>query len=187
MVQKLTERNIISIKNKDDKREINQLWFSVLYYFELAKEVKEELQEKEPQGLNTTIQNIADNYLKLSDFIGTKKQIMLLNAHLASCAVRLYSIDELLGKKYTSTRWYLYNGLIKIKESLKEDDIIKNGDKISHILLRMGIAHKETDDPSPKTHKDVEIAFRKFTIGELYKNIESIKKEIQKELSPFIE
>lgn len=180
----------MNITNENDKREISQLWFVALYYFECAIKIKNEVPS---EHLQKTVQEITDIYEKQAKS-GCKeeiipqdicKKIMLLNAHLGSCAVRLNTIDELLGKEYgTSSKWTLYE---KLKNKNNENDIKDNAKKIIHFLLRHNIAHHEKEALLKQEYINMQNGFRRFTIGDLYKSIDLVMKEIEKDISSAIQ
>jgi hypothetical protein len=173
----------------EHKREIRQLWFIADHYLKTAKRNKNRLTNKD---LSTTISNIAEigQRFDQSKFGGSERTIMLLNAHLASCAMRLTTIDEILGRHYTSRRWKDYKDLISKgkKGTLKECDIENCLEVIAHCLLRHNTAHREKQPAGFNDWKStMEKALQKVTTKELYKNmelvIESIKNDIAKILS----
>lgn len=180
-------RFIMNITDKKDKREIKQLWCAASYYFELAQKIKNELPDN--TLLIKTVEKIADlcsAQCNINLTTCNNEKIMVLNDHLASCAIRLNTIDEILGRKYISNRWYFYEGL-KNKTNLKKDDIKNHADKIIHCLLRHCVAHYEPDPASAKYKKTMDAAFKEFTIESLYKNIELVIEEIKKDILPVIQ
>jgi len=172
----------------EHKREIRQLWFVADHYLKTAKRYKNRLTNGD---LSTTIGDIAkiDQRFDESKFGGSERSIMLLNAHLASCAIRLSTIDEILGKHYTSTRWDVYKGLKAKGNGLKESDIEDNLKNIAHCLLRHNTAHREKQPAGFNGWKStMEKALQKVTIQKLHENMElviqRIKNDIAKILSP---
>ncbi len=164
---------------KNHKREIIQLWWAADQYFGLAEQTKKNLKKND---LKTNVQGLANKCQHMSDIKDVNEQLMLLNAHLGSCAVRLYSIDELLGKHYTSTRWFLYVGLEAKKNNLKKDDIMVYSDKIVHILLRHNVAHEEELAEKKAEHKTMQDALQDVEIGRLYESMRLVRGEIGTEL-----
>lgn len=85
------------------KREFEQLFFIADFYFELSKTEKENLTEEE---INRSIHDWSliceneTNYKKIGPFL-------FFSAHLSSCAIRLYSIDETM----RSDRWQSYENI----------------------------------------------------------------------------
>ena len=177
----------MNITDKDDKREIKQLWCIASYYFERTRQIESGLQDR--TLLKKTVGDIANfcsTQCNCNLATCKNKEIMILNAHLASGAIRLNSIDEILGKKYTSTRWYFYNGLLSKKDKLKEDEVAQSAENIIHCILRHAVAHFEPDLPPNHPYQIMDRAFKKFTIENLYKNVELVMKEIKNDISPVL-
>ena len=161
----------------EHKREIIQLWWVAEQCFELAEQTKKNLKKK---GLQTTVQQLADNCQQISDIKGTNEQLVLLNAHLASCAVRLGSIDERLGHNLSKRR-RLYRELEKKCCLLKQKDVRNNLDKIVHFLLRHNVAHEEYHSKKP-AHKMLQDTFMKLRIQQLYDSMNQVRYKMEKEL-----
>lgn len=179
----------MNIRDSDDIREIGQLWFAGLYYFECATKVKNDIKN---DFLNYTVQEITDIYEKQNDpnYTGEKipieicKNIMLFTAHLGSCAVRISTIDELLGEKYqVKGRWKLYKKLDKNNTKYK---IKKNLNQIIHFLLRHNIAHYEKK-PLSNQRKNMQEVLIKLKINILYEKMEYIKKNMEFDISTTIQ
>jgi hypothetical protein len=78
--------------------ELNQLWIIGKHYFNLSKRIKNKLSSK---PLKLKPKDIAKLCNAKSKTKVNLRQIMLITAHLASSAVRLSTIDEILGRNYS--------------------------------------------------------------------------------------
>jgi len=104
----------------NNNREIVQLWWVARKYFNTAEEVREDLSDDE---LQTTVEQLKKRCQQMADIKDIAALLMKLNAHLASCAIRLYSIDEKLCG--CSKRWCTYETLKKKKADLTVDEVKK--------------------------------------------------------------
>ncbi len=160
--------------NDDEEREVVQLWWAAEECFKLAEKAKTDLPGQDL--LRTPVKQLADNCRRMSDITGTNEMLMRLNVHLASCAVRLYSIDELLGKYYKkSIRWENYEKLVSnnpagVKSVLHE---------VIHILLRHNVAHAEREAKKKPSYEIIQMAFKDLTIGQLYDSMQQVRDEIK--------
>lgn len=163
----------------DDRREISQLWFIASYYFECATKISNEVDKY----LEKTVQEITDIYKKQCKPDCSKeeipqdilKKIMLLNAHLGSCAVRLCTIDEILGQKYNSSeRWSSYTNLQGQLKQI-EGHINDKAHEIANISVHRILFqfHFEQYESDPSQEK-----FLQKFIEELYRNVEHDIKKI---------
>jgi hypothetical protein len=124
--------------NQETIREIRQLWFISEKYFELALSEKDKIPQ---DALKWTVKILADKCkdpLELSK----NKNLIYCVAHLNSCAVRLYSIDENL----KSARWNCYDKLKKCNDGGRiRQEIVQNLAVYIHFLLRHMVAHSESE------------------------------------------
>jgi hypothetical protein len=119
-------------------RELRQLWFVSKKYFELALSEKDEIPQT---ALKWTVKILADKCKDQSE-LAKNQNLIYFVAHLNSCAVRLYSIDENL----KSTRWNYYQKLTKYNDAGRiRDEILQNLAVCIHFLLRHGVAHSESE------------------------------------------
>jgi hypothetical protein len=137
--------------NQDTIRELTQLWFVSEKYFELALSEKDRI----PQAaLKWTVKILADKCKEQSE-LSRNKNLIYFVAHLNSCAVRLYSIEENL----RSDRWVRYDTLKKCKDEGKiRHEIEQNLAVYIHFLLRHMVAHSESERARHK-NKKFRIAF----------------------------
>lgn len=124
--------------NQEKIREIRQLWFTSEKYFELALSEKDKI----PQiALKWTVRNLADKCKERSE-LSSNKNLIYFSAHLNSCAVRLYSIEENL----KSDRWNRYDKLRNCDDMQRiRDEIMQNLAVYIHFLLRHMVAHSESE------------------------------------------
>lgn len=173
----------------NDNREIVQLWWAADEYFKLAKTAKadDELSDKD---LQTTVKQLGENCSHLSNIRGTNERLMRLNAHLGSCAIRLYSIDEKNWHKSRGPgRWQDYENLKAKKDSLTVEDVLPKKKRVVHFLLRHNVAHEEDAMSNSKYKEAFDImqeALQGLTIKELYENMCLVMKEMAKEIKPII-
>jgi hypothetical protein len=168
-------------------REISQLWWVAEKYFTLAKGFKDKL-ECQGKCLQTTVTELSKKCECYKDIKKSIEHLMLLNAHLASCAIRLYSIDE--KRKGCSMRWAKYQNL-KGNEQLKKPDVKSNIGEIVHLLLRHNVAHEEDLEKENKKYKQqykkMQKVLHSLTIEALYENMKVVKDEIEKDIKKVIE
>jgi len=165
--------------NKDILRETRQLWRVAEIYFDLALDQKKSIST---DFLKYSVGDIADKFKNLGD-VENYQSLIYMTAHIMSCSVRLYSIDEIL----KTIRWNKYYNLINCKDSSKVEDIlIKDLDCFIHFLLRNMVAHSEKQR---KKYEKYEVAFEKMyevylnlDFGSIFNSIEKAMKNIQCEL-----
>jgi hypothetical protein len=109
--------------------------------------------DKIPQtALKWTVKILADKCKDPSE-LSKNKNLINFAAHLNSCAVRLYSIEENL----KSDRWSRYDKLKKSKDGRRiRDEILQNLPVYIHFLLRHMVAHSESER---KRYKSFRTAF----------------------------
>ena len=163
----------------EQKREIKQLWLISNYYFGLSQKIKDRL----PEGvLPSSIQAITDNFSYKSAFVGDQRRIMLLTAHLGSCAIRLVTIEDILGVDISRKRLQKYKSLAgdnnltcnKLKLAVK---------RIIHFLLRNNIGHYEPHAMANKqSYNTMEEFLKKLTIQQIFESMKSVIKDIEKDI-----
>jgi hypothetical protein len=173
MTVKLQESERQKMKDKY-QREITQLWWVAELYSKMAEKTKNKLKKKE---LQTTVKEHADRCNNISDINGTDKWLMLLTAHLTSCAVRLCTIDDIMH----SDRQRFYKQLVKDNE-LEDSSLRNNLDKIVHYLLRHNVAHPEDWSKRKMQYGKMQTTFMNLTIYELYDNMRVIRNAIIDEI-----
>jgi hypothetical protein len=135
--------------NQETIREIRQLWFISEKYFELALSEKDKIPDA---ALKWTVKTLADKCKDPSE-LSKNKNLIYFVAHLNSCAVRLYSIEENL----KSGRWNCYDKLKKCNDGGRiRQEIVQNLPAYIHFLLRHMVAHSESERTR---HKRFRIAF----------------------------
>jgi len=167
---------------KEHKREIVQLWWVANHYFDLAEKVISD-NKLTTTDLQIKVKELAEKCQSLSDIENnaTNSALMEINAHLGSCAVRLNTIDEILGKSYISIRWYFYHGLVEKKDKLQPYEITDNLNMIIHCLMRHNVAHRE-DPPGDQAYETMRDTFNQLNIEELFENIRRVKKNIKADI-----
>jgi hypothetical protein len=156
------------------QREITQLWWVAERYSKMSEKTKNKLKEKE---LQTTVKEHADRCHNISDIKGPDKWLMLLTAHLTSCAVRLCTIDDIMH----SERQRFYKQLVQEKD-LENSRLRNNLDKIVHYLLRHNVAHPEDWSERKIQYGKMQTTFMNLTIDELYENMRVIRNAIVDEI-----
>jgi len=169
----------------DDKREIVQLWWAGRKYFKMAEDVREDLSDDD---LQLTVKQLANKCEKMSDIKGVTALQMKLNAHLGSCAIRLYSIDEKC--RGMSVRWSDYESLKNKKDALTVSEVLQKKETVVHFLLRHNVAHEEDATSKiqkhEKAYKTMQDALQELKIEQLYENMRLVRDEMEKELAPII-
>jgi len=165
----------ISIMKTKYDREIAQLWWVSEQYFQMSEKVMKKLNKKD---LRTKVKELGDRCEDISRIKDTDKLLVMLNAHLASCSVRLFTIDE----KIKSMRCLCYKKLKKMNH-LEESNLRKNLDKIVHYLLRHNLAHPEEWSNYKKQYNIMQKTFMNLTIYELYENVKLVRGAIINEIT----
>jgi hypothetical protein len=162
--------------------EIKKLWFVANKYYDLAIDEKNCLPKKD---LDLTVKELI---CKCPDSLGLNfyQHLIYFSAHLASCSIRLCSIEENLRSK----RLDRYNEIVGWKDIDKIQNKIKNSMNIYiHFFLRNMVAHSES------ARLDVKKKNAKIVYNEMYKiylcldyktilcNLEFVKNEIEKEIN----
>jgi hypothetical protein len=166
--------------NQDAIRELRQLWFVSEKYFELALSEKDKIPET---ALNWTVKTLADKCKDPSELV-KNKNLLYFAAHLMSCAVRLYSIEENL----KSGRWSCYNKIINCKDVPKiHHEIVQNLAIYIHFLLRHMVAHSESER---SRRKEFKIAFEAMygiyldlDFSSILKSVDALIKSIRNDLT----
>jgi hypothetical protein len=165
------------------KREIKQLWLISNYYFGLSRRIKNRLPAK---VLSNSIQDITSNFSIESSFAGDKRRIMILMAHLGSCAIRLNTIEDILTTDISRTRLQTYKSLEGDK-NLTCDKLKGTENRIIHLLLRNNIGHYEpramVEKQSYNTMKEF---LNKLNIQQIFKSMEAAIKDIKKDIHGLI-
>ena len=170
--------------DNDDVREIVQLWWVAKKYFKLAETAKEGLLDND---LQTKVGQLADKCKQLSDITGTNEKLMCLNAHLGSCAIKLYSIDENIRGR--SKRWNDYKDLEKKNATLTPNEVKQKASSIVHFLLRHNVSHEEDEAKKKKyegAYKVMQEALQDLKIKELYENMQLVMQAMEPEIEPMI-
>jgi hypothetical protein len=165
---------------KEHIREAIQLLWVANQYYDLAMKIKSD-KKLTAKDLHITVNDLADKCQSISDINNQIALLMKINAHLGSCAVRLNTIDEILGRSYTSSRWFFYKGLLDKKDKLQASDIVDNLNIIIHCLMRHNIAHRE-DPPGNPAYKKMRESFNRLSIGKLLCNMRHVKEDIEADL-----
>jgi len=165
--------------SNEQKREIKQLWFISQYYFALSRKIKNRLPEA---ILSKSIRIITQDFSAVQSIVGDLRSAMLLTAHLGSCAVRLDTIEQILGKEI-SKRLQKYDSLIGEKENLTLQRLEGTENHIIHFLLRNNIGHLEPHAVSCNmAFNTAEKFFQALTINQIFESmiivIKSIKGDI---------
>jgi len=158
-------------------REIHQLWFIALHYFRLSKRMKRSLSRNLLNKI--TMQDIADRLSNPADIFGDTKRLMLLTAHLSSCATRLNTIEFILGKN--SRRLQMYNRLRDKKSNLTQQDLETQSKDIVHFLLRNTVGHGEPGGSSRPEYLAMEAFLKSRTAGQLFDDSELLIEDMKQD------
>ena len=167
-------------------REIGQLWLFARHYFSLARRLKKKLPEN---YLNKTPRDIAHKYPNPSDAKSNDKRVILMTAHLSSCSVRLYTIDETLEEKLRRNS-RIFPDYLKQYANYKtvqqlQKVLMRNKDKHIHQMLRDNVAHTERSLRSKERKNLYEARQRtieKLTYREIYDSVNKVVQRFKKEL-----
>jgi hypothetical protein len=117
--------------SKTDAREIKQLWYAAkLYYSLLPKNI-------DKKEMSKTVGQWSKECESSDDFHMTP--LFSYSCHVASCAIRLYSIDEKKNYKRYSDYQDWWNNPQKGRKSF----VSQNTGRIIHCVLRNLVAHGE--------------------------------------------
>lgn len=118
----------------EEERELRQLWFVSKMYFEKAQSI-----EVPKKDLQLTVKRFAD-ICKEDKGLRNHRDLICASAHLDSCAVRLYAIDECIDSER-------YKNYKKIRECKNEKNIrffFESIEHYIHFLIRHMVAHCES-------------------------------------------
>jgi hypothetical protein len=170
----------VKFMNQETKRELRQLWFVSEKYFELALREKDKI----PQTtLKWTVKILADK-CKDSAELSKNKNLIYFVAHLNSCAVRLYSIDENL----KLDRWNCYDKLKRCNDGGRiRHEIVQNLAVYIHFLLRHMVAHSESERTRHKNFREAFEAmydiFFDLDIDNILKSMDALRSSIRNDLT----
>jgi hypothetical protein len=138
--------------NEDERREIAQLWAVAEMYYTLATDAKSHLV---PTELKMTVGEFAER-CKNRSYLDEHTPLLFTVAHLASCAVRLHSIEE----KLNSKRWQEYWKIATSKDQERIKQELKNNiDSFIHFLMRHGVAHSESERKNSRYKKAFKVMY----------------------------
>jgi hypothetical protein len=172
----------IRFMDEEIKREIKQLWFISEKYFGLALSEKDKIPQPD---LEWTVRFLADKCKDPSE-LSKNKNLIYFVAHLNSCAVRLYSIDE----NVKSERWKDYNKLKDCKDGGKIQQEIKQNLAIYiHFLLRHMVAHSESEWKKYKKFREafetMYDIFFDLDFESIFKSMDTLIRSIRNELTKY--
>ena len=158
---------------KMEAREIKQLWYAAkLYYFLLPKDV-------DKSEIAKTVGQWSKECESANDF--HTKPLFVYSCHLASCAIRLYSIDE----KINNRRYEDYKDWWKNKQKGQKFFTAKNTGRIIHCVLRNLIAHdeeKSKDNQNKRSYKELQDYYHSLHFHELHQGMLEVIESIELDL-----
>jgi hypothetical protein len=165
----------------EQKREIKQLRSISQHYFVLSRKIKNRLPEA---ILSKSIKTITQDFSAAQSIVGDLRSAMLLTAHLGSCAVRLDTIEQILGKEISNQRLQKYDSLIGEKENLTLQRLKGTENHIIHFLLRNNIGHFEPHGVSGNmAFNTAEKFFQALTINQIFESMEKVIKSIKGDIN----
>jgi hypothetical protein len=175
----IVSQGTMATMTAEQKREIKQLWLISNYYFGLSQKIKDRLPEA---ALSSSIQAITDNFSYKSAFAGDQRRIMLLTAHLGSCAIRLVTIEDILGIDTSRKRLQKYRSLAG-DNNLTSDKLKLAVKGIIHFLLRNNIGHCEPHARANKqSYNTMEEFLKNLTIQQIFETMKLVIKDIEKDI-----
>ena len=162
-------------------REIKQLWFIGNYYFLLSQKIKNRLPK---DILASSVRVITDRFSCEQAFVGDQRRVMLLTAHLGSCAIRLATIDEILGKDISRKRLHTYNTL-EGKPDMTCKKLERDKQRIIHFVLRHNIGHQEPHGKRKQSHNTMEEFLGKLSVEQVFESMESVIRDIRKDIQRY--
>lgn len=162
----------------EQKREIKQLWFIGNYYFQLAQRIKTRLPKN---VLGRSVQDLTTGFLIKPAFEADQRRVMLLTAHLGSCATRLATIDEIFGDNISKKRLHTYNTL-EGKSDLTCKKLEQNRHRIIHFILRHNIGHQEPHGKRKQSHNTMEDFLGQLSVRQIFESMESALRDIRKDI-----
>lgn len=132
--------------------------------------------------MSSSIQAITDNFSCKSVFAGDQRRIMLLTAHLGSCAIRLVTIEDILGTDISRKRLQKYKSVAG-DNNLTCDKLKLAVKGIVHFLLRNNIGHFEPHAMANKqSYNTMEEFLKKLTIQQIFQSMKLIIKDIERDI-----
>jgi hypothetical protein len=135
IVFRILKGKAMNVDLSKENREIQQLWNAARLYWE---ELLNERAKISKTDMNKPIKCLVEKYEKYSE--DYNKAFFRYSCHLGSCAIRLYSIDELIGSQ---TRHQVYTGWWETGCKKNPPENVPELAQIAHYLLRQMIAHHE--------------------------------------------
>jgi len=174
----------MNMMNDERKREIDQLWRISQHYFALSRRMR----NRTPKSfLSKSIKIITQEISGAKTIDGGLRCAMLLTAHLGSCAVRLDTIEHILGKNISRTRLQKYDSLIGEKENLTLQRLQGTENHIIHFLLRNNIGHYEPQAVSNNdAYNKAEEFFQALSIEQIFDSMEIVIKSIKDDKNKII-
>jgi hypothetical protein len=165
---------------QDKQRELKQLWFVPEMYFHMAQSEKERVSQ---ELLQCTVGELASRCISPQG-IEQNQNLICAGAHLMSCAVRLFSIEECVESKR-------YKEYQKIREWGDDSEIKKEIEtylnKYIHFLLRHMVAHSESKRSMfPKYKTAYETMYKVYwslDFNSIFNSMESARETLTRELN----
>lgn len=149
----------------DDVREIQQLWKAAELYYSLLPNLDKSEMEK-------TVQEWSDECKNSYGFYKTLQ--FKFSCHIASCAIRLYSIDEKRKyQRYTNYMDWWYGD-----EKLSKDKLRCS----IHCILRNVVAHNE-EKGNTERRKERYKELKNYYLGRSFNNLHDEMKRVVKAIA----
>lgn len=165
-----TKGNKQMCSSKDDTREIMQLWYAAqLCYSLVPKNIDSADMVKTVALWSVECENSDDFYTK---------PLFTFSCHLASCAIRLYSIDE----KKDYQRYKDYQNWwkdVKNKRAFSDAEL----SCVIHCILRNVVAHNEKQGERTRNYNEIKNYYFGLTFYDLYNGMKDVINSIAQELN----
>ncbi len=163
-------------------REITQLWFIGDHYFKLSRNMRNRFKK---DMLASKVGAATSSFKLKPAFVGDRRRVMLLTAHLGSCAVRLATVDEILGAVKLAERFQLYNTLRR-KDDLTCTELEQVKNEVIHFILRNNIGHHEPGGTGKKqAYNTMEVFLGDLSIEQVFESMKSVIGNMRKDFERY--
>ena len=153
----------------DDVREIKQLWNAAKFYYSLLPDLSKSEMER-------TVREWSDECENSDDFHVTP--LFKFSCHIASCAIRLYSIDEKRGHQ----RYENYQDWWKGRKAVGDFSAAELR-CIIHCILRNVVAHNEKQGERMGSYNELKTYYFGRSFNDLHNGMKDVVSSIAQDLN----
>jgi hypothetical protein len=151
-----------------DVREIKQLWYAAKFYYSLLPDLSKSEMDKTVGQWSNECENTDDFHVT---------SLFKFSCHIASCAIRLYSIDE----KRRHERYENYQAWWKGQKSMRDFSAAELR-CIIHCILRNVVAHNEKEGDRSGSYNELKTYYFGRSFNDLDEGIKDVVNSIAQDL-----